>query len=151
MNIKRLDLGLGLGTGTYRVLILFNDRKFLEKFRSGYTSSGLAAESGGGSMKTVNTYHTAKGESVYIIAEEGAALTASARLVRVSVNEDLTDTGVSDVNLPNHGFKSKGEQESDAPRTWDHKLPFFGQKVIDLGYDLPLPYGIGVTLVNIDQ
>ncbi len=39
--------------------------------------------------------------------------------------------------------------EAKAPetrRTWDHALPFFAQRVIDQGYDLPEPYSIGLSL-----
>jgi hypothetical protein len=33
-----------------------------------------------------------------------------------------------------------------APRQWDHALPFFAQKVIDKGIDLPEPYDVGASL-----
>ena len=151
MNIKRLDLGVGLGKGTYRVLSLFKDRDSLEKFRSGIWKSGVTAESAGGEMKTAKVYQLGKDESIYFMAEEGAALTASARLVRLSVNEDLTDTGVSEVGIPNTRLKSADQQGKDAPRIWERKLPFLAQKVVDLGYDLPLPYGIGITYANVSQ
>jgi hypothetical protein len=151
MNIKRFDLGLGLATGTYRLLTLFEDQESLEKFRAGVWKSGLAAESGGGEMKTGTIYKFGMDEPVYLIAEGGAALTAGARLVRLSVNEDLTDTGVSEVGIPNTRLKSADQQGKDAPRIWEHKLPFLAQKVVDLGYDLPLPYGIGITYANVSQ
>lgn len=151
MNIKRFDIGIGLATGTHRVLALFNDRKSLEEFRTGTWKKGLAAESASGEMKTGKLYKSGMGEPVYIISESGAALTASARLLRLSVNEDLTDTGISEVGLPNTRFKETDQQGNDAPRIWDHKLPFLAQKVIDMGYDLPLPYGIGITYGNVRQ
>ena len=34
---------------------------------------------------------------------------------------------------------------------WDYKLPFLAQKVIDLGFDLPNPYGVAVIPVWIQQ
>ena len=151
MNIKRFDLGLGLATGTHRLLTLFEDQESLEKFRAGVWRSGLAAESGGGKMKTGTIYKTGMDEPVYLISEGGAALTAGARLVRLSVNEDLTDTGVSEVGIPNTRLKSADQQGKDAPRIWERKLPFLAQKVVDLGYDLPLPYGIGITYANVSQ
>ena len=40
---------------------------------------------------------------------------------------------------------------SEEPRVWEHKLPFFAQDVVDMGFDLPLPYGIGITYAHIDQ
>ncbi|MFA9438031.1 hypothetical protein ACDA63_00170 [Uliginosibacterium sp. sgz301328] len=36
-------------------------------------------------------------------------------------------------------------------RKWDRALPFFAQRVIDQGYDLPNPYDIGVSLFSGDQ
>ena len=35
--------------------------------------------------------------------------------------------------------------------TWPYRLPFMGQKVIDLGFDLPNPYGVGIIGVTIKQ
>jgi len=32
------------------------------------------------------------------------------------------------------------------PRKWDHALPFFAQRVIDRGIDLPNPYDVGLSL-----
>ena len=66
-------------------------------------------------------------------------------------NEDLTDTGVSKVSIPNTGFTETYDQGEVAPRKWEHKLPFFAQEVIDLGYDLPLPYGAGVNYAYVAQ
>ncbi len=34
------------------------------------------------------------------------------------------------------------------PRQWDRALPFFAQRVIDKGYDLPNPYDIGYSYFN---
>lgn len=44
-----------------------------------------------------------------------------------------------------------GDQFATTATPGDKSLPFLAQKVIDQGYDLPLPYGIGLTFVNIDQ
>ncbi|ODV43682.1 hypothetical protein AWV79_15715 [Cupriavidus sp. UYMMa02A] len=33
----------------------------------------------------------------------------------------------------------------EPPRQWDRALPFFAQRVIDKGYDLPNPYDIGYS------
>lgn len=38
-----------------------------------------------------------------------------------------------------------GEPGGAAPRQWDRALPFFAQRVIDKGYDLPNPYDIGYS------
>jgi hypothetical protein len=38
-----------------------------------------------------------------------------------------------------------GEPAGTTPRQWDRALPFFAQRVIDKGYDLPNPYDIGYS------
>jgi hypothetical protein len=151
MNIKRYDFGVGLGAGAYRVLILFQSREVLEEFRAGVWRSGLGAEGASGTQIAATTAPAGQDISVHLISETGVVLTLSARLINLSVNTDLTDTGVSEVSIPNTGFETVDKQGEDAPRVWDRKLPLFAQKVIDEGYDLPLPYGIGLTYANVNQ
>jgi hypothetical protein len=151
MNIKRFDVGVGLGAGKFRGIILFQNREVFEQFRAGIWKSKIGVESAVGEKTATTVSIVDKGATLHLLSETGAAVTASARLVSLSVNEDLTDTGVSSIGLPNTGFTVVDRQGDDAPRTWEHKLPFLAQKVIDLGYDLPLPYGFGLTYVKVDQ
>jgi len=47
-----------------------------------------------------------------------------------------------------------GKQPEDSTgqdRSWNRALPFLAQKVIDLGFDLPNPYGAGVVLAHVEQ
>lgn len=151
MNINRLDAGFGLGTSAYKVLVIFHDREAMEKFRIGFRKAGLAAVSATGGKMITKVTELGEGTALFFLAETGAEVTAGFRKVRLSVNEDLTDTGVSQLSYPNTGFHTVDRQGEDAPRRWEHRLPFFAQKVVDLGYDLPLPYGIGVTYANVNQ
>jgi hypothetical protein len=151
INVTRFDVGAGVGTGRFRVLVIFENRDTLERFRDGTWQSVVGTQSGVGSQSGSRIESSGDGYTSYSVSDTGVALVATARLIKTSVNEDLTDTGVSEVSFPNTGFKSTGEQGVDAPRVWEHKLPFLAQKVIDEGYDLPLPYGIGFTYANVDQ
>ena len=151
INVTRFDLGAGLGAGKFRVLVIFDNREIMEKFRDGTWHSTLGAESAVGSQSASRVASSGAGYSAHFASDTGVAIAATARLIKTSINEDLTDTGVSEVSFPNTGFNSVGEQGEDAPRVWDRKLPFMAQKVIDQGYDLPLPYGIGLTYANVDQ
>lgn len=151
INITRIDLGAGIGSGRFRVLVIFENRETMERFRDGSWQSVLGAESGLGSQSSNKVAMGGDGYSLHFVSDKGIALAATARLIKSSINEDLTDTGVSDVSFPNTGFASTDEQGETAPRVWDHKLPFLAQKVIDKGYDLPLPYGVGFTYANVDQ
>jgi len=150
MNIKRLELGAGLGLTKFRFLVLAEDADALESMRTQKYLRGLAAEARAGKTGTKGGYNSA-GHRVFLISESGASVAATARLVKTTVNADLTDTGVSEISLPNIGFGIEDGREPVEQRTWDHKLPFMAQKVIDLGYDLPLPYGVKVLYSDIDQ
>ena len=151
MDIKRLDVGVGLGAGKFRGIVLFQNREVFEQFRAGIWKSKIGVESAVGDKTTSIISVVDKGVTFHLLPETGAVVTATARLVNLSINEDLTDTGISEVSYPNRGLTVVDDQGEDAPRIWDHKLPFLAQKVIDLGYDLPLPYGIGLTYVKVDQ
>jgi len=150
LNINRFDLGAGLGAGKYSVLIMFRDTEVLREFTSGTWKSALGTQSAAGD-KGVATIVPNRDYVVRYLSESGAVLSVTARMVGISVNEDLTDTGISAVSIPNTGFIAADRQGPDAPRQWDHKLPFLAQRVIDEGYDLPLPYGLGLTYANVDQ
>jgi lipid-binding SYLF domain-containing protein len=151
LDISRFDLGAGIGAGRFSALIIFENRDAMSRFRDGTWQPAVGAQSAAGTHGGSVMTSTGDGYSVRVISETGAALTATARLIKTSINHDLTDTGVSEVSIPNIGFASVDEQGESAPRVWDHKLPFFAQQVIDKGYDLPLPYGIGLTYAHVDQ
>jgi hypothetical protein len=153
--VCRYDLGLGLGVRKFRILILFNDREGLEDFRRGGWESTAGAEKAAGATGAIGASGVQRAErfdfSVHFLTESGARAAASIRLLQVSVNYDLTHTGVSEIGIPNRGFTSADEAPEDAPREWDRALPFLAQQVVDKGYDLPLPYGIGITYTHVDQ
>lgn len=155
MNVRRYDLGLGLGVRRFRMLILFNDREGLEDFRRGGWESTVGAETAAGDAGAIGVSDVQRAQrydfSVHFLTETGMHAAASIRLLQVSVNYDLTHTGVSDIGIPNIGFSTADEAPPDAPRQWDRALPFMAQQVVDRGYDLPLPYGIGITYANVDQ
>lgn len=150
-DITRFDLGAGLGVGQFRVLIVFETQEALDKFRAKGWQKGLAADSALGNRGSSALFASGDGFSAYALTKSGTALTATARLVRLSVNLDLTDTGLSEVSFPMTSFEESEKPAEDAPRVWNRKLPFLAQKVIDKGYDLPMPYGIGVTYADVDQ
>lgn len=45
----------------------------------------------------------------------------------------------------------KPEDAEDETREWGRRFPFLAQQVIDLGYELPNPYGAGMFLMTIEQ
>jgi hypothetical protein len=150
LNVDRIDLGVGIGASRARFIILFTEREPLERFKRGTWKPTFAAESTAGSKGGAEVSPT-EGVTLHVLGDGGASISTTARLARLSVNTDLTDTGLSDISIPNTTFSSAGEQDAHAPRIWGRKLPFLAQKVIDEGYDLPLPYGGGVVYANVRQ
>ena len=150
LNIKRFDLGAGLGVQKYRGVMLAGDRQELEDWRQGGFYSAVATDAAAGKSASQGAMRQG-GQKAYIISDSGAALTATARLAKLSVNEDLTDTGLSEISIPNIGMGIADGRAPAERRTWNRKLPFMAQKVIDMGYDLPPPFGVTVLYTDIEQ
>ena len=151
MNASRVDVGVALGGGTDAILVILETREAFDQFRQGIRKFGFGAKAGIGEAGTKMHSFSEKGYKFLLIPETGAAITATAGMLNFSVNEDLTDSGVSDVSVPNTGFRTADERTDDSPRVWNYALPFLAQKVIDKGYDLPLPYGAGLIFSINDQ
>jgi hypothetical protein len=150
LNFKLTDVGVGLAVEKYRFLVLAEDAEALQAMRSTKRLGGLVADMSAGE-KGGKARSGLAGYRMFTISDKGASVVATARMAKISVNTDLTDTGISEVGLPNIGFGIEDGREPVEQRTWEHKLPFMAQKVIDMGYDLPLPYGVKVLYSDIEQ
>jgi lipid-binding SYLF domain-containing protein len=133
VNIDEFAFGLGVGASDVQILAILNDVDTVDSFkRNRWIPSGdlmsVAGEAGGVAQWISDEM------SVRARSQSGAEVGANLRLARVSVNTELSD-----------------RQNENAPRVWTRTLPFLGQKVVDKGYDLPLPIGLGVTYVDINQ
>lgn len=151
MNATRVDVGVALGGGTDAILVLLETRAVFDQFRQGIRRFGFGVKAGVGEAGARMHSFSENGYKFLSISETGAAITATAGMLTFSVNVDLTDVGLSEVSVPNTGFRKADRQSEDAPRVWNHALPFLAQKVIDTGYDLPLPYGAGLVFSVNDQ
>jgi len=151
MDASRVDVGVALGGGTDAILVILETREALEQFRKGIRKFGFGAKASVGDAGAKMHSFSEQGYKFLSISETGAAITATAGMLSFSVNDDLTDVGVSEVSVPNTGFRTADKQDEHAPRVWNHALPFLAQEVIDKGYDLPLPYGAGLIFSINDQ
>lgn len=147
LNIDRFDLGLGLGAESKRGMVLFYDQELLQSVKRSkwIVDSGTEYSVGtrGGEARILE-----QGYSVHVASTEGVSLAATVGTVRLSVNRELTDNGVADIGIPNR----PGKPHADVPlREWNRTLPFLGQRVVDKGYNLPLPWGITLIYADIVQ
>ena len=150
LNADRTNIGPGVGAGKFSLVILFSDEEVLENFKKGIRKNGIGLESlfnkAGADLHSLS----GKGYSIYMPSEIGVAASAGLRSIRLSVNEDLNPSPVSKRSIPNIVF-NEGTPTNSPARKWEYKMPFLAQQVIDEGYDLPLPYGIGITYAHVRQ
>ena len=104
LNVRRFDLGAGLGVRYFRVVLIIKDQEKFEDIRSGWTFRGVAGDLAAGSKGGQSATPAGGGLSVHFLSDSGATIAATARVVRLTVNQDLTDTGLSEISIPNIGF-----------------------------------------------
>ncbi|WP_041523755.1 hypothetical protein [Gilvimarinus agarilyticus] len=150
LDIDALGVGVGLGSsGTY-FLAVVTSAEAMDELQRGkwlFNTSASSSFGDGGS-----TYQGATDDlRYYFFNKSGAAFGAGLSVTRVSVNHRLTDTGLASINVPNRGSAYANSQGPKAPRKWPHSLPLMGQEAVDAGFNLPLPFGVGVSVANVRQ
>jgi hypothetical protein len=91
-TVSRFDIGGGWGARSYKILMLVNTPGAIEKLQGGTwefqagveASAGTAAAEG--SSGALN-----EGYSVHVLSDGGASATATARVIRIKINSELTD------------------------------------------------------------
>ena len=71
-----------------------------------------------------------------------------------SSEEELEDDLDIFVIVPHLEDRELGEPNLDDDGEvviWDHPLPFFGQAVTELGFELPLPFGVSIVPATFEQ
>ncbi|PMM47970.1 hypothetical protein [Vibrio breoganii] len=149
IDLYRYDVGAGLGLSSYRMISVLDTPENLEKFSEGFSESSWGTDwniSASG-IETEQVYYLEDSEiPTYLVFESSASAVGSARLMSVSVNEELTETGVGNAKFANH--ESAGDESN--PK-WDRALPFFAQDVVNQGFSLPLPFGISIIYAESRQ
>ncbi|PMG08658.1 hypothetical protein BCV00_04615 [Vibrio breoganii] len=149
IDLYRYDVGAGLGLSSYRMISVLDTPENLEKFSEGFSESSWGTDwniSASG-IEAEQVYYLEDSEiPTYLVFESSASAVGSARLMSVSVNEELTETGVGNAKFANH--ESVGDESH--PK-WDRALPFFAQDVVDKGFSLPLPFGISILYAETKQ
>ena len=91
-TVSRFDIGGGWGARGYKALMVINDPKILDAWKNGKWIFEAGAEASAGSAAAQGSSAGAdKGFTMHILAEAGASATATARVIRVKVNRDLTE------------------------------------------------------------
>lgn len=90
-TVSRFDVGGGWGARSYKILLVFDTQEMLDRLSNGVwefqagveASAGTAAAEG--SSGALN-----EGYTVHVLSDGGASATATARIIRIKVNSELT-------------------------------------------------------------
>jgi lipid-binding SYLF domain-containing protein len=147
LDVTRFDMGPGFGGQVMSAVILIQDRDILEDAKSGNWVVSWGAEAAAGEASAA-ARRKGSGYTVYAFTNDGLLAMASLRTIRFRLNPEMNNLGVSAFNLPNRSASYRPDEE---PATWNRALPFLAQKVVDKGFTLPLPYGIGAIYAHAEQ
>jgi hypothetical protein len=65
--------------------------------------------------------------------------------------EEPFDLYVAVAHLEDRNLGEPNTEDNGEQRVWEHPLPFFAQDAIDLGFELPLPFGVSVIPAAFEQ
>jgi hypothetical protein len=110
----------------------------------------FAADNSATGIDTSRVYDWSYSSSLLLAAGGAAAQSGNS-----GSGNSSDDSGPPD----SHSFATLGdrepgehvEDEAGNDKIWPHRLPFLGQKVISLGYDLPDPYGFAIIGSYVEQ
>ena len=91
-TVSRFDIGGGWGARSFKILLVFETQEMLDRFDGGVwefqagveASAGTAAAEG--SSGALN-----EGYTVHVLSDGGASATATARVIRIKENSELTE------------------------------------------------------------
>lgn len=150
INLRREDIGIGLGHSEYKIVSIFEDESSLEVFRKGINSATVSTQWNftDGDLSSYNVNANGESVSTYTLNRKGGQASLTASFVDIEKNLTLTDTGLSNTSV---SMKESSTNSVTPVKHWDRALPFFGQRVIELGHDLPLPIGLSFIYASTKQ
>lgn len=92
INVSRFDIGGGWGVRSYKALVLFTSKEAVDRISEGTwefqagveASAGTAVAEGASDDENENF-------TVHVLSDGGASATATVRVIRISVNENLLE------------------------------------------------------------
>jgi len=91
-TVRRLDIGGGWGARSYKVLIVFESQKVMDRAKDGVWEFEAGAEvSAGKASAEGSSSNLNKGFTMHVLSDGGASATVTARVIRTKVNKELTE------------------------------------------------------------
>ena len=90
VTAKRFDIGGGVGARSFKALMIFDSQEVVDGWMNGNWEYQAGAEASAGEASADGASGGA-GFEMHVLAEGGASATATARVIRVKVNKELTE------------------------------------------------------------
>lgn len=92
-TVSRFDVGGGWGARSYKALMLFNTPEIVDQWKDGKWIFEAGAEASAGTTTAEGASDDLNTDfSMHILADGGASATATARVIRVKVDKELTNS-----------------------------------------------------------
>ncbi len=91
-TVSRFDIGGGWGARSYKILLLFETQEMMERLQNGTWEFQAGVEASAGSAAAEGSSGALnEGYTVHVLSDGGASATATARVIIIKVNSELTD------------------------------------------------------------
>ena len=91
-TVSRFDIGGGWGARSYKILLLFETQEMMERLQNGTWEFQAGVEASAGTAAAEGSSGALiEGYTVHVLSDGGASATATARVIRIKVNSELTD------------------------------------------------------------
>jgi lipid-binding SYLF domain-containing protein len=90
-TISRFDIGGGWGVRSYKILLILNSAKVIKRFRNGTWEFQAGVEASAGTASAEGSSGGGdEGYTVHVLSDGGASATATARVIKLKVNKELS-------------------------------------------------------------
>jgi hypothetical protein len=91
-TVSRFDIGGGWGARSYKALVIIETQEMLDRLEGGVWEFQAGAEASAGTAAVDGSSGaSSEGFSIHVLSDGGASATATARVIRIKVNSELTE------------------------------------------------------------
>ncbi|MBE9567516.1 MAG: hypothetical protein IMF14_02390 [Proteobacteria bacterium] len=91
-TVSRFDIGGGWGARSYKILLVLETQEMLDRMEGGVWEFQAGVEASAGTVAAEGSSGALnEGYTVHVLSDGGASATATARVIRIKVNSELTD------------------------------------------------------------
>lgn len=91
-TVSRLDIGGGWGARSFKALLVFEDEATIAEWKDSKWEFAAGVEASAGTAAAEGASGGNEGFTMYVLADGGASATATARVIHINVNRDLSES-----------------------------------------------------------